>query len=317
MNRRHFTKLAAISSLGFATNHVGLSAAAQSAKESKPLSLNVFSKHLQFLDYQEMAKVAREIGFDGVDLTVRPGGHVEPENAKRDLPKAVEAIRSEGLQSVMMASGINNAEDPVNLQVLNAAAKQGIKYYRLSYYRITGKKLPSWKATLDPFKKLFDALGKLNEKLDLHGAYQNHSGMYVGSYLPDIAYLLEGNDPRWLGCQFDIRHATVEGGTAWPLGLEWLKDYISTIVVKDFKWGIRNGKHRVINVPVGAGVVDFVGYFKELRKYGIHPEVSMHFEYDLGGAEHGDREISWPREKIYQAMHDDLTQVHKFWAASA
>ena len=44
-------------------------------------------------DYNEMSKVVAEMGFDGVDLTVRPQGHVLPERVEADLPKAVEAIR--------------------------------------------------------------------------------------------------------------------------------------------------------------------------------------------------------------------------------
>ena len=55
-----------------------------------------------------MAAVAKEIGFDGVELTVRPKGHVLPENARRDLPKAVAAIKEHGLTSTnMMVTGFN------------------------------------------------------------------------------------------------------------------------------------------------------------------------------------------------------------------
>ncbi len=43
-------------------------------KDQKPFPLSIFSKQLQWLDYDEMARVAAEIGFDGVDLTVRPRG---------------------------------------------------------------------------------------------------------------------------------------------------------------------------------------------------------------------------------------------------
>jgi L-ribulose-5-phosphate 3-epimerase len=42
------------------------------------LKICVFSKHLQWTDVKEAAAIARDIGFDGVDLTVRPGGHVLP-----------------------------------------------------------------------------------------------------------------------------------------------------------------------------------------------------------------------------------------------
>ena len=33
-----------------------------------------------------MAEVVAENGFDGADLTVRPGGQVLPENVEKDLP---------------------------------------------------------------------------------------------------------------------------------------------------------------------------------------------------------------------------------------
>lgn len=315
MNRREFSKLAALSSAAILSSKTALSAKESASASSDNLSVHLFSKHLQFLDYKEMAKVAAEIGFDGLDLTVRPRGHVEPENVKRDLPKAVEAIRSQGMQPVMMASGINNAEDPVNVQVLNTASELGFQYYRLAYYKFPED--GTWKQNMDKIKATFTRLGKLNKKLGIHGAYQNHSGTGMGSYMPDIAYVLEGADPRWSSCQFDIRHANVEGGTAWPLGLRWVKDHIKTIAIKDYRWEMRDGERKVVNVPIGEGIVDFDKYFKQLRSYSIKPIVSLHLEYDLGGADHGHREITIPREKVYAAMRRDLEGLHKRWKASA
>src|SRR6204780_2192531 len=61
------------------------------------LKICVFSKHLQWTDVAEAAAIARDIGFDGVDLTVRPGGHVLPERVEADLPAAVEVVRGAGL----------------------------------------------------------------------------------------------------------------------------------------------------------------------------------------------------------------------------
>jgi L-ribulose-5-phosphate 3-epimerase len=34
------------------------------------LKINIFSKHLQFLNYHDMAEAVAEMGFDGIDLTV-------------------------------------------------------------------------------------------------------------------------------------------------------------------------------------------------------------------------------------------------------
>jgi sugar phosphate isomerase/epimerase len=98
----------------------------------------VFSKHLQFLDYQEMANKAKEIGFDGIDLTVRPGGHVLPERVQTDLPKAVEAINKAGLRPMMMTTAVENASGTDEI-VLKTAAKLGIKYYRMNWYKYSNK----------------------------------------------------------------------------------------------------------------------------------------------------------------------------------
>ena len=51
------------------------------------LKINIFSKHLQFLGYTDMAEAAAEMGFDGVDVSVRPNGHVLPEKVETDLPR--------------------------------------------------------------------------------------------------------------------------------------------------------------------------------------------------------------------------------------
>src|ERR1700730_826997 len=58
-----------------------------------PLKISVFSKHFQWTNCHEMAAIAKDVGFDGIDLTVREGGHVMPERVEEDLPKAAEDIR--------------------------------------------------------------------------------------------------------------------------------------------------------------------------------------------------------------------------------
>src|SRR5213075_1387893 len=63
------------------------------AAEDKPaaskLKVAIFSKHLQFLKGDALAAGAAEIGFDGIDITVRKGGHVAPERVAQDLPPLV------------------------------------------------------------------------------------------------------------------------------------------------------------------------------------------------------------------------------------
>ena len=40
---------------------------------------------------RELGRTLKALGFDGVDLTVRPGGHVDPKRVAIDLPAFVDA----------------------------------------------------------------------------------------------------------------------------------------------------------------------------------------------------------------------------------
>jgi hypothetical protein len=57
------------------------------------------------MDWRRLARSAKRLGFDGLDLTVRPGGHVLPERAADELPEAVATIRGEGLDVPMITTG--------------------------------------------------------------------------------------------------------------------------------------------------------------------------------------------------------------------
>ncbi|MHC4727629.1 MAG: sugar phosphate isomerase/epimerase, partial [Planctomycetota bacterium] len=131
ISRRRFMKEAVVA--GTVAPAIGLAGTNQKNKK-RPFSICIFSKHLQWLDYRGMAQTTAELGFDGVDLTVRQKGHVLPERVEDDLPKAVEAIKSAGIKPLMMATDINDPDDPKTEKVLKTASALGIRYYRLGYY---------------------------------------------------------------------------------------------------------------------------------------------------------------------------------------
>jgi len=281
-----------------------------SGKADEKLSVHIFSKHLQFLDYEDMANAAADIGFDGVDLTVRPKGHVLPENATRDLPKAVTAIKKAGLQALMMTSAVINADDPVNQDVLKTASEQGIRHYRSNWLKYPDDR--SFKESLDIYKQQVKKLSKMNKQLGLKGGYQNHSGHYVGAAIWDMWELLSDADQEWMGSQYDVCHGTIEGGRCWAQNLELIHPHIKSIALKDFKWEIVDGKWKVQYQPIGEGMVDFKKYFQLLKQYGIKVPVSLHLEYPIGGAEHGGRE-NVDADKAFSSMKKDLEMVHKLW----
>src|SRR5688572_14580914 len=86
--------------------------AAMAAASSARPPVCIFSKHMAQFNWDELGKNAKQIGFDGVDLTVRAKGHVEPGRAAEDIPKAIAAIKAHGLSVPMITTGLLNADDP-------------------------------------------------------------------------------------------------------------------------------------------------------------------------------------------------------------
>ena len=275
------------------------------------LNVHLFSKHLQFLNYNDMSAAAVEMGFDGLDLTVRRKGHVLPTRVSEDLPKAVEAMKKFGLKPKMMSTNVWDAHDTTNINVLETASKLGFSHYRTDWLKYPEEITITESQAI--FGKNAKELELLNKKLGLIGGYQNNSGKNVGAPVWDLLPILEETEGKFMGSQYDIRHAVIEGGESWELGLRRIKPYINSIVLKDVKWGIVDGKWQPINVPLGEGMVDFNRYFSLLKKYKINVPVSLHVEYDLGGAEKGSSKITIPKKEVFKRIKKDLVFLKEAW----
>jgi sugar phosphate isomerase/epimerase len=309
MKRRQFLATTATGIIGSALAP-GLAGASGGMKLP---GLHLFSKHLQFLDYPGMAAAAVKLGFSGLDLTVRPGGHVEPDHFERDLPVAIEAIKAAGLTCEMMASGITGADDPRDYDLLALARSLGVKAYRLGNLRYDDD-LPLTDS-VERHRERLSALAGWNREIGITGLVQNHSGdARFGAAIWDAVSVLQDLDPDHLGMQFDIRHAVTDGGLMWPTTFRLAKPYIRSIIFKDFKWGIVGGEWELINTPIGEGMVDWRRYFRMLKDAGMDYAVSLHCEYDLGGANRGRRELTIPQEEVLAAIGRDVEVVRKLWS---
>lgn len=233
----------------------------------------VFTKPFNSLTFDELADRIAELGFDGIEAPIRPGGHIEPEAVPDELPKLVEALKKRGLEITVMTSDVNDPNDPVNERVLRTAASLGIRRYRMRYFKYDLaqpilQQLDSWRPQVRE-------LAALNAELGITAVYQNHAGRnYCGAPLWDLQRLLDGIPVEHVGVAFDIRHATVEGTMSWPVSFQMLRPHIDTIYVKDFHW---NGV-KPENVPLGEGNIS-AEFFKLLAASDFKGPISLHKEY--------------------------------------
>ena len=206
-----------------------------------------------------------------------------------------------------MTTAIKSADDPNTEKILKTASALGVKIYRTSWYKYDYS--ISIHENIKKFGIELKKIGELNAKYNIIGDYQNHSGTSVGSPVWDIYEMLEVANTPHIGVQYDIRHAMVEGLKSWPLGLRLVAPYIHSIDIKDYEYVKTDKGWDIRNVPLGQGAVDFKSYFKLLEELKVDAPISIHFEYSLGGADHGNFEITIPKEQVVEAMSTDLSYL--------
>ncbi len=302
-----------------AASHRTLSAAPP-PPESKATSLPLcaFSKHFQWTDVAGAAATARELGYDGLDLTVRPGGHVLPERVADDLPRAAEAIRKAGLQMPMVTSHIVDTKSPHAEDVLRTLKAIGVERYRWGGFKYDLKR--SVAAQVAEFKPRVKDLAALNKQYGMCAMYHTHSGpREVGASFWDMYILLQDLDTNAVSINYDIGHATVEGGFGgWRHSANLLLPFTRGVAVKDFLW-IKSAKGEWIPGwrPMGEGMVNFKEFLPMLKQSGFSGPVQLHMEYEeLGSAAHGRATSSVPKDKLLAMMRQDVTRFRAYLSAA-
>lgn len=272
-----------------------------------------FSKHFQWASVPEMSQVCKDLGYEGIDLTVRSGGHVLPERVAEDLPKAAEAIQRAGLKLEMITSDIVDASTPHAETVVKTLKALGVRWYRWGGFRYDlNKSIP---AQVAEFKARVKDLADLNKQYGVCAMYHTHSGVgQVGASMWDLYLILKDYDSNSVSVNYDIGHATVEGGYGgWVHSSRLLMPMIRGVAVKDFRWK-QNEKGNWVPgwCGLGQGMVNFKQFFSFLKTARFAGPLQLHMEYDeLGGAGSGKTTFTIPKEKLLAIMKRDLDTLKR------
>ena len=243
-----------------------------------------FTKYLIDLNYTDLGKALRQVGISGADLTVRKGGHVPPERAPEDLPRAVDALRTQGISVPLIATDIVSASAAATRPLLATAARLKIPFYWPGNWSYEG----DVEAAVADAGRACAGLARLNQELGIAAGFHNHSGVRVGAAVWDIRAILAAIDPRWMGYYFDACHAVIEGGLGgWIISLRMALPRIKMVAVKDFYWEKQGGRWRMKMCPMGEGMVEWPKFFSMLAAARYSGPISIHQEYkpkDLLGA---------------------------------
>lgn len=270
INRRQFA-------IGAAAAAAALVSPTQLLAKTEPKSryrFCAFTKFLQSLSFDELADGIAEAGFDGVEVTARATDScIRPERAADELPRLQESLSKRGLELMILTTDALRADQPHVEPMLRVAAELGVKRYRLGFVRYDLKQpiLPQ----LAAWQPVFRDLAAMNREIGIAAMYQNHCGAdMLGATVWDLHHLIKDTPVSEIGCVFDIRHAAVEAGEAWPIYFDLMKPHLAALSVKDFTWKDRKSQH----APLGKGLVD-PKFFEQLKKTDFAGPITVHVEY--------------------------------------
>ncbi len=166
---------------------------------AQTVSFSVFLKPWRTMPLPELASFIRTLGVTGVELPIRPGFQVEPEQIARDLPKAIDIFAANGLTITSVATEPTPAAIAVcgdlNIPLIRVMAQIGPDGYMAS-----SAQLRNAYELLVP--RLVDAKVTLG--------VQNHYGAYVSNAM-GLRHLLEGFHPMVIGAIWDAAHNALNG----------------------------------------------------------------------------------------------------------
>jgi sugar phosphate isomerase/epimerase len=252
---------------------------AAAPRRTMPL-LCVHSATLAKVPYFQLGDIASQLGFDGVDLTVLIGGHVDPRVTNVDLVRAFESIRGSGLEVPMITTNLTGPQDTTAFPVLYLTGRSQVPLFRMGYWSY-GTTVPIRQRLIQARQDLLQLLPSA-QRSNICAMIHNRAGGFIGQSIWDTESLIAIVEPRLVGYCYDPAEATIEGGLGgWETGLRLALPRLKALVLQDFKWEKGGSGWRPVKCPLGEGMVDWDQFFSIVAGSGFAGPVSIYMNYTV------------------------------------
>lgn len=241
-----------------------------------------FTKPWPDVPLATLGKLVKSLGFDGVELPVRPNFQVPPENVRRGLPLAARILGDCGL-------AIGSIAGPVDEPTIAACGECGVPIIRVM---IQIDPAIGYRASEDAARRRFDAVLPLLEQSGVAIGVQNHCGAMIGSAI-GLMHLIETYDPKLVGAVLDPAHCGLAGEPdEMAIDIAW--SHLLLVNMKSAFWE-RSAGHEVVDAPWqprwtlgGQGITSWRRVAVELSRRGYGRDICLHAEYSSVDGASGD-----------------------------
>ena len=237
------------------------------------IDFTVFTKYWKTLPLADLGALVASMGFDGVELPVRPGFQVEPENVAKHLPEAARILADHGVK-------IGTIAGPTDEATLAACAAAGVPIIRICVGIDSDL---GYMGTMDSLRREYDALVPLLDRYGVAIGVQNHCDRNVGSAM-GIRYLIEKYDPKHFCAVLDQAHCGLDGERA-EMAVDIVWSHLRVVNLKSAFWRRTNGPE----APVAEwkhywttgrhGMAEWPVVAAELQRRAFRGDVCLTAEY--------------------------------------
>jgi sugar phosphate isomerase/epimerase len=187
------------------------------------VTYSVFTKPWRTLSLKRLGEFVAKLGFDGIELPVRPGYQIEPEQVSK-LPQAARQLAEFGVRILSVAG-------PTDEATIAACAAAGVPTIRIMAPVERGETYVQAEAR---YRREFDTLVPLLERYGVQVGVQNHHGRFVAN-AAGLRSLVEGCDPRYIGIVWDAAHEALDGMEP-DLALDMVWSHLCMVNLKNAFW---------------------------------------------------------------------------------
>jgi len=247
----------------------------------------VFTKPWRDKPLAELARFVRDLGFQGVELPVRPGYQVPPENVTKGLPEAAKVFADHGLK-------IGTIAGPTDEKTMAACAEVGVPIIRIM---APVPKDKDYLTAIRDYQKQWDQLIPLLERHGVAVGVQNHNGRGIANAM-QLLHAIGKYDPRCICAIWDPAHNALEGERA-DIALDTIWSHLRVVNLKNAYWKLASppeapvaqwsvfwttGRHGLANWPLVAKELQRRGYVGDLcfsAEYSEHAAVDRLIAEDI------------------------------------
>jgi sugar phosphate isomerase/epimerase len=189
---------------------------------------SVFTKPWKTTSLAKLGEFVHGLGFNGIELPVRPGYQVQPEDIGMRLPQAVKILEGCGVKVFSVAG-------PTDEAAIAACAEAGVPIIRICL----DMPAPSYRESETLWRKEWDALVPLLERYGVTLGIQNHSGRSA-SNASSLRALLQDYDPKHIAAVWDAAHNALQGEEP-EIALDIIWPHLCMVNLKNAFWQRTNG----------------------------------------------------------------------------